>query len=118
MSVDGLMVRCGEYDLTSSEVERYEHQERDVKSFTIHPYYSGSKTLRNDLAIIHTAEEFSVAPNVNPICLPKMDVSFSEFACFSMGWGVNSKLENSFGQNIMKQVELNRITDRELCQVV
>ena len=33
-----------------------------------------------------------------------------------MGWGVNSKSENSLGQNIMKQVTLNRITNRTQCE--
>ena len=33
-----------------------------------------------------------------------------------MGWGVNSKSEDSLGQNIMKQVTLNRITNRTQCE--
>ena len=43
-----------------------------------------------------------------PSCL------FSEGICSSMGWGSNS--EDETGQNIMKQVKLNRVTDRAECE--
>ena len=39
LSASDLIIRCGEYDLTSSEVERYQHQERNVETFTVHPYF-------------------------------------------------------------------------------
>ena len=89
-----------------------------METFTIHPLYSGSETLRNDVAIIHTTEAFDIAQNVNTICLPKFDGHFSDLTCSSMGWGVNSEdvdINTGNHVNIMKQVKLNRVTDREKC---
>ena len=89
-----------------------------IKYTFISSLYSGSKTLRNDIAIIHTTEAFDIAPNVNTICLPKFDGHFSDLTCSSMGWGVNSEdVEVNAGNNveIMKQVKLNRVTDRDQC---
>ena len=95
-------------------IEWLGYQERSVDSFTIHPYYSGSKTLRNDIAIIHTTESFKIAPNVNTICLPKFNIPYSEVICSSMGWGINkeeegSSLDRNPLQNIMKQVKLHQV---------
>ena len=56
--------------------------------------------------------------NVNTICLPKFDGHFSDLTCSSMGWGVNSEDVDKNAEanvNIMKQVKLNRVTDREQC---
>ena len=39
-----LKIRCGEHDLKSSETEILPHQDKKVETFTIHPFYSGSKT--------------------------------------------------------------------------
>ena len=39
-----LKIRCGEHDLKSSETEILPHQDKKVEIFTIHPFYSGSKT--------------------------------------------------------------------------
>ena len=61
MTAENLKVRCGEWNLESSDFETHPHQERDVKAITIHPYYSGQKKstaiqLTNDIAIIHTTQ--------------------------------------------------------------
>jgi len=120
--VTDLKIRCGEHDLKSSENEILPHQDKKVETFTIHPFYSGSKTplvtttLENDFAIIHTTEEFEITQNVNPICLPKPDLPYSETNCYSMGWGVNSFEETEIKQDIMKQIRLRRVPDSQKCQ--
>mgnify|MGYP001349726417 CR=1 FL=1 len=86
-----------------------------MDTFTLHPLYSKT-SYRNDLAVIHTTEAFKQAPNVNTICLPKPDTPFSEAICTSMGWGVNSEDPNAIGVDIMKQVRLNRVTNRTQCE--
>jgi len=116
-----LKVRCGEYDLRSSDIERYPHQDRDVASYTFHPFYSGQgkKTtikLANDIAVIHVKEEFDITvANVNPICLPSFDKPTINSLCHSMGWGIKSQ-EDFEETNIMKQVRLNEVTPREDCK--
>ena len=115
LSADDLKIRCGEYDRKSNAIELFKHQEREVDTFTLHPLYSKT-SYRNDLAVIHTTEAFKQAPNVNTICLPKPDSPFSEAICTSMGWGVNSEDTNAIGVDIMKQVRLNRVTNRTQCE--
>ena len=53
---------------------------------------------------------------MNPICLPKPDLPYSETNCYSMGWGVNSFEETEIKQEIMKQIRLRRVPDRQKCQ--
>ena len=76
LSVERIKIRCGGHDLKSSKNEHFDYQEREVATYTIHPFYSGSKTLKNDIAVIHTKKGFVQAPNVNRICLPEPNVGF------------------------------------------
>ena len=68
------MVRCGEWDIAETEGERYEHQDREAKSISIHPLYTRGKSdnlkLYYDVGLVHTMEAFEFQPNVNTICLP------------------------------------------------
>ena len=68
------MVRCGEWDIAETEGERYEHQDREAKSISIHPLYTRGKSdnlkLYYDVGLVHTKEAFEFRPNVNTICLP------------------------------------------------
>ena len=117
MAIADLKIRCGDYDLSKdSSKERFEKQDRKVNAITFHPFYD-SEELFNDIAIIHTTEAFKKAPNVNTICLPNPERSYSEALCTSMGWGCNSEdcLKNKY-QNFMKQVKLKRWTNRTICE--
>ena len=60
-SADDIKIRCGEYDLKLGEIDQYDYQDRNVDTFTIHPFFSGMETLRNDIALIHTKESFKQA---------------------------------------------------------
>jgi len=122
MKPEDLKVRCGDWDLGSStKNEQFRHDERDVDVYTFHPFYSGQKKrtairLRNDVALIHTKEEFVVGkPNINPICLPTIGKPTIDGLCSSMGWGVNSARAIKGGTTIMKQTNLQEITDRKEC---
>ena len=61
LSADDIKIRCGEYDLKLGEIDQYDYQDRNVDTFTIHPFFSGMETLRNDIALIHTKEAFKQA---------------------------------------------------------
>merc|ERR1712025_626558 len=95
------------------------NQERYVETFSIDPFYTGSnikgnKFLWHDVGVIHTKEPFNQAPNVDTICLPNPDTTFSNRKCFSMGWGKNSQADSN-GQDIMKQVSLNLMENHKKC---
>ena len=64
-----LKVRCGEYDL-GSEDEKTAHQERNVRTYTLHPFYTGPRTVIQDIAVIHTTKPFQKASNVDTTCTP------------------------------------------------
>ena len=71
-----LKVRCGAYDLIPENSEHFDYQERNLDTYSIHPFYSGPKSLKNNIAVIHTKKRFIQTPNVNRICLPQTDVGF------------------------------------------
>jgi len=112
ISPDEVKIRCGEYDLRN-ESEQYEYQERNVKNCTFHPYYTGSKTVQNDIAVIHTTEAFKQAPNVNTICLPDSDTLFTDSKCYSMGW--DSAKESESWESKMTQVQID-LTNSAECE--
>jgi len=116
LSADDIKVRCGEYDLKLGEIDQYDHQDRNVDTFTIHPFFSGMETLKNDIALIHTKEAFKQAPNVNRICLPVTDVSFSKENCSTMGWETHPEQTDNNTSRVLKQVQITRETDREKCE--
>jgi len=116
LSADNIKIRCGEYDLKLGEIDQYDYQDRNVDTFTIHPFFSGMETLRNDIALIHTKESFKQAPNVNRICLPVTDVSFSKENCSTMGWKTHPEKTDNNTSRVLKQVQITRETDREKCE--
>ena len=63
MNAEDITVRSGEWQITSSnrnEFELIKHQDRLVKSISIHPRFSGNIRLFNDVALIHLTEEFEL----------------------------------------------------------
>ena len=48
-------------------LDQYDYQDRKVKTVTIHPFYSGMETLKNDIAIIHTEEAFKKVKILNQL---------------------------------------------------
>jgi len=109
---EDLKIRCGEYDLSSDE-EEHEYQERDVRSYTLSPFYTGPKTVIQDIAVIHTTKSFIQAPNVDTICLQKPllkgeEENFSKLKCSSMGW-------DSTKNTTMNQVQID-MTDSAECK--
>ena len=90
-----IISRCGDWDLKNDK-EWYTHQDRQVKSITIHPrFFEDQDYFSNDIALIHVEKDFDLADkqaeeylNVAPICLPAFeDVDFQEDKCVSMSWG-------------------------------
>ena len=99
------------------------HQERFVKSISIHPRYSGtpegsaSLWLHNDFALLHMTVEFKLDEHLDTICLPEFpnerESNYQKTGCVVTGWGKDAF--NGNYQRAMKQIELP-IVDNGLCQ--
>ncbi|XP_022909534.2 phenoloxidase-activating factor 2-like [Onthophagus taurus] len=107
-------VRAGEWD-TQTKNEIYAHQDRAVKSWTIHPeYYAGA--LFNDIAVLILEEPFIIADNVDVACLPKQSEVIPEGTrCFASGWGKDVFGKEGKYQVILKKIELP-IVERNKCE--
>lgn len=72
--------------LDLKQINRDTYQEREVSKIIKHPeYYSGG--LHNDIALLILKEALLVADQLNTICLPEEDASFTDAKCWAAGWG-------------------------------
>ena len=62
-------MRCGEYNV-KSESPVYQAQESDVAEIYYHPQYQ-PRTVKNNLAVLRTKENFIYQEHVSPVCLPR-----------------------------------------------
>ena len=118
-STSSLLVRCGEWNrYLNSEQQR--HQDRDVKHISNHPWYSGSRRVKNDISLLHLEEEFNLDTHLDTICLPDLidnrEDNYEKNDCVVMGWGT-SAFNDTRPQNILKQVELPIVGNDE-CQAL
>jgi hypothetical protein len=67
------MVRCGEYNV-KDDSKIYETQETMVAAVIFHPRYN-PKTVKNNLAILRTKENFIYQAHIGPVCLPRWAVA-------------------------------------------
>ena len=119
MDPSEIMVRCGDWDIKDDLTERFIHQNRPLKSISIHPRFDENiRNLYHDIAILHLTEEFDMKyPNIDITCLPDFKgENFNSTDCVTMGWGKDaSRRKYPFYQKLLKQVNLN-IVDHETCQ--
>ena len=96
------------------------HQDRDVKHISNHPWYSGSRRVKNDISLLHLEGEFNLNTHLDTICLPDLinnrEDNYEKTDCVVMGWGTK-EFSDSKPQNILKQVELP-IVDNNECQAL
>lgn len=110
---DMLSVRAGEWDIESL-FEPYIHQNRMVKEIIRHENFN-SQSLHNDIALLILRSPFTLAPNVQPICLPTSNIAVDTNNCVSSGWGNDKFGRNGVYQNILKKMELS-IVSHATCQ--
>jgi len=108
-----LVVRCGEWN-TQNETEPLPHQDRVVTAVTSHPEFN-PRNLHNDFALLFTREEFSLAPHIDTVCLPRPGESFDAETCSATGWGKDKFGDSGRYQVILKEVDLNMVNQTE-CQ--
>ena len=112
-------MRCGEWNRYLNS-EQQMHQDRDVKHISNHPWYSGSRRVKNDISLLHLEGEFNLNTHLDTICLPDLinnrEDNYEKTDCVVMGWGTK-EFSDSKPQNILKQVELP-IVDNDECQAL
>ena len=116
-NISSLLVRCGDWN-RYLDSEQQTHQDRDVKHISNHPWYSGSRRVKNDISLLHLKEEFILDTHLDTICLPDLidnrEDNYEKTDCVVMGWGTK-EFNDTKRQNILKQVELP-IVDNNRCQ--
>lgn len=99
-----LKIRAGEWD-TQTKDEIFQHQDRQVRDYVIHPdYYRGG--LFNDVALLFLTEPVTIAEHVNTVCLPPQNELFDGSRCFASGWGKDLFGKEGKYQVILKRIEL------------
>ena len=121
---DKIMVRCGDWDITE-DTELIASQERSIRTISIHPEYSGTKSsgghnqLEFDFGLLHVTQEFQIEDNVNTICLPPFSniraQEYNQKNCVAMGWGKHQFGDQGIYQKSLKQVSMD-IVDNDKCQ--
>ncbi|KAG4071471.1 hypothetical protein HA402_011625 [Bradysia odoriphaga] len=110
-----LHIRAGEWDMEKTN-EILPHQDREIQSVIIHKDYY-KPTLLNDVALLILKTPVELADNVNTICLPPQNYSFSKERCVVSGWGKENHSRESRFQTILKKVDVPVIPNF-LCQML
>ena len=100
------------------EDERLPYQERLVSDYKIHPLYDFIN-VENNIAVITLDYEFTLAPHIDTICLPKIpdssEQNYNKNRCVVMGWGQEAFGENANKyQETLKQARL-KVIDNDKC---
>ncbi|XP_039281721.1 phenoloxidase-activating factor 2 [Nilaparvata lugens] len=99
-----LVVRAGEWD-TQRQSELISHQQQGVMKIIAHKdFYSGG--LYNDVALVVLSEPFTMAENINTVCLPHQSTVFDDQECIATGWGKDRYDSGGEYQTILKKVDL------------
>ncbi|XP_017857823.1 PREDICTED: serine proteinase stubble [Drosophila arizonae] len=81
-----LRLVAGEWD-AAVELEPLPHQERNVSELLIHPNYTQSPAAHNlALLLLDSQAAFELAPHVQVICLPPMQLLYNYSQCYVAGW--------------------------------
>lgn len=85
MSPTDLLLRLGEYDI-SSDKEPYAHIERRIQIIAPHPKFD-PRTFEYDLALLRFYEPIRFQRNIIPVCLPESNETFVGRWATVTGWG-------------------------------
>ncbi|XP_060656083.1 phenoloxidase-activating factor 2 [Drosophila nasuta] len=116
-SSDSLLVRAGEYDL-SSQREPHAYQTRRLRHLWRHELFN-KLNFHNDMALMVLEQPFRLAPHIQPLCLPPVEnvivqEAMREAQCFAIGWG-NSRNNTNPMDRLLKSIDLP-IVEHEHCQ--
>jgi len=115
--IDQFSIRCGEYNV-KKENKIFRSQESKVEQVYFHPQYD-PRTVKNNLAIVRTKENFIYQEHIGPACLPRPNESFEgrrkSRDCWSSGWGADSYEETALYSDGLRKVKLP-VIPRDECQ--
>ena len=115
-----MVVRCGDHDI-KKESEPKKFQEKQVKTLSIHPRYSGIDKVHNDVALVHLQDEFVLDKHLDTICLPEFpdqrngNYQKGKLDCSVQGWGKDSFGEDGAYQSTLRQIHLP-VVENDECQ--
>jgi plasma kallikrein len=111
-NLNNIKVRLGEWD-TQTTTEILPHQEREIQSVDINPYFN-ENNLQNDFALIVLTQPVHLEAHINTICLPPKHANFNDDKCIVAGWGKDNFNSQSYRANL-KRVEVPVVSSIE-CQ--
>ena len=115
-----MVVRCGDHDI-KKEKEPKKSQERQVKTLSIHPRYSGIDKVHNDVALVHLQDEFVLDSHLDTICLPEFpdqrngNYQKGKKDCSVQGWGKDCFGDCGKYQATLRQIHLP-VVENDECQ--
>ncbi|XP_050079554.1 serine proteinase stubble-like [Anopheles maculipalpis] len=109
-----MVVRVGEWNMSSTEEMAIPREEFGVKSVHIHPSYFPS-SLINNIAVLVLKDSIHYQPTVQPVCLPSIEQQLrGSENMIATGWGAMVGANASFSQ-ILKRLDLQRV-ETTICQ--
>lgn len=112
LSPNDIMVRAGEWDLSSSE-KLNPPMDRQVIKIMEHEAFNYSSGA-NDLALLFLDSPFKLRANIQTIRLPIPDKTFDRRICTVAGWGMRSSTDVDI-QTIQQKVDLP-VVESSKCQ--
>ena len=115
-----IKVRCGDWNIKRDVGEQKAHQDRIVKSMSVHPRYSGIEKVHNDAALLHLESDFKLDEHLDTICLPNPNDREDNYekdknSCSVQGFGKSAFGPKGRFQEFMRQINLP-IVDNPKCQ--
>merc|ERR1712226_1277994 len=120
ISPSDMTVRCGDWNI-KQVTEPKKFQEKQVKTLSIHPRYSGIDKVHNDVALVHLDGEFVLDKHLDTICLPEFpdqrdgNYQKGKLDCSVQGWGKSCFGDCGKYQAALRQINLP-IVENDVCQ--
>ncbi|XP_035893008.1 serine proteinase stubble-like [Anopheles stephensi] len=108
-----LVVRVGEWNMSSSEETILPREDIGVRSAHIHTGYVPS-SLINNIAVLEMNESVQYQATVQPVCLPPAEQLRSSENMMATGWGAMVGLDTAYTP-ILKRLDLQRV-ETSICK--
>uniref|UniRef100_A0A182W1T3 Peptidase S1 domain-containing protein n=1 Tax=Anopheles minimus TaxID=112268 RepID=A0A182W1T3_9DIPT len=111
-----LLVRVGEWDMSSADEMMLPRKDIGVKNVHKHPDYQAS-SLINNIAVLQLNVPLEYQATVQPVCLPSAEYSLMNHeTMIATGWGAFVKGNTeSAGSKILKRLDLQRV-ESSICK--
>uniref|UniRef100_A0A182SEH3 Peptidase S1 domain-containing protein n=1 Tax=Anopheles maculatus TaxID=74869 RepID=A0A182SEH3_9DIPT len=108
-----MLVRVGEWNMSSTDEMIIAREEIGVRNVHIHPAYFQS-SLINNIALLELKDSIHYQPTVQPVCLPSTEQLRGGENMIATGWGTMVRQDASFTQ-LLKRLDLQRV-ETSICK--